>query len=85
MINLYGSLNTYDYQKKLDLFRKPVVILMILLLVPVSNFFDAFAQSEFDSDALGLQMPTISMNPTSGHPGTEVEIMIVMAMSPERS
>ena len=84
MINLYGSLNTYDNQKKLDLFRKPVVILMILLLVPVSNFFDAFAQSEFDSDALGLQMPTISMNPTSGQPGTEVEIMITnMPSAPE--
>ncbi len=46
---------------------------MIFLLVPISNFLDVYGQSEFDSTALGLQMPTITMNPTSGQPGTEVE------------
>ena len=57
---------------------------MILLLVPVSNFFDVFGQSEFDTEALGLQMPTISMTPTSGPPGTEIEIKIAnMPSAPE--
>lgn len=49
---------------------------MILLLVPISNFIDVFAQTEFDSEALGLQMPTISMTPTSGQPGTQIEIKV---------
>lgn len=54
---------------------------MIILLVPVSN---VFAQSEFDSDALGLQMPTISMNPTSGQPGTQIEIKVTnISSAPE--
>jgi predicted secreted protein with PEFG-CTERM motif len=56
--------------------RKPVVILLILLLIPISNFSTIYGQSEFDSEALGLQMPTITMNPTSGQPGTEVEIKV---------
>jgi len=49
---------------------------MIFLLVPISNFSNIYGQTEFDSEALGLQMPTITMNPTSGQPGTEVEIKI---------
>ena len=49
---------------------------MILLLVPISNFSNIYGQSEFDSDAMGLQMPTITMSPTSGPPGTEVEIKV---------
>jgi len=57
---------------------------MILLLVPLSNFFDVYGQSEFDSAAMGLQMPTITMNPTSGQPGTEVEILVTsMSAVPE--
>jgi len=58
------------------LYRKPVVILLILLLIPISNFSNIYGQTEFDSEALGLQMPTITMNPTSGQPGTEVEIKV---------
>jgi len=49
---------------------------MIFLLVPISNFSNIYGQTEFDSVALGLQMPTITMNPTSGQPGTEVEIKV---------
>jgi len=49
---------------------------MIFLLVPFSNFTDVFAQAGFDSEELGLQMPTISMTPTSGQPGTEIEIKV---------
>ena len=58
------------------MFRKLVVIFMIFLLVPISNFSNIYGQTEFDSEALGLQMPTITMNPTSGQPGTEVEIKV---------
>ena len=50
---------------------------MIFLLVPISNFSNIYGQTEFDSEALGLQMPTITMNPTSGQPGTEVEIKVI--------
>jgi len=57
---------------------------MILLLVPASNFFDVYGQSEFDTAEMGLQMPTITMNPTSGQPGTEVEILVTsMSTVPE--
>ena len=49
---------------------------MILLLIPISNFSNIYGQSEFDSTAMGLQMPTITMNPTSGQPGSEIEIKI---------
>ena len=57
---------------------------MILLLVPASNFFDVYGQSEFDTVEMGLQMPTITMNPTSGQPGTEVEILVTsMSVVPE--
>jgi len=57
---------------------------MIFLLVPISNFSNIYAQTEFDSEALGLQMPTITMNPISGQPGTEVEIKVTnMSAVPE--
>jgi hypothetical protein len=49
---------------------------MILLLVPISNFSNIHGQLEFDSEAMGLQMPVITMSPTSGPPGTEVEIKV---------
>ena len=57
---------------------------MIFLLVPLSNYFDVYGQSEFDSDEMGLQMPMIIMNPTSGQPGTEIEIKVTnLASTPE--
>jgi len=57
---------------------------MILLLIPISNFSNIYGQSEFDSEALGLPLPTITMNPTSGQPGTEIEIKVVnMSAVPE--
>ena len=47
----------------------------------VSN---VYAQSEFDSEAMGLQMPKITLNPSSGQPGTEVEISVTeMPSTPE--
>lgn len=52
-----------------------VVVMLVLSLIPFSSF-DVFGQSEFDSKALGLQMPMINMSPTSGGPGTHVEISI---------
>ena len=64
--------------------RKSVVVLVIFLLVPLSNYFDVYGQSEFDSDEMGLQMPMIIMNPTSGQPGTEIEIKVTnLASTPE--
>jgi len=57
---------------------------MILLLVPISNFSNIYGQSEFDSEVMGLQMPIITMSPTSGPPGTEVEIKVTdMPSAPE--
>jgi predicted secreted protein with PEFG-CTERM motif len=49
---------------------------MIFLLVPILTFSNIYGQSEFDSAAMGLQMPTITMSPTSGQPGTEIEIKV---------
>jgi len=57
---------------------------MILLLVPIASISNIHAQSEFDSTAMGLQMPTISLNPSAGQPGTEVEIKVTnMPSMPE--
>ncbi len=57
---------------------------MILLLIPISNFSNIYGQSEFDSEELGLQMPMITMSPTSGQPGTEIEIKVTnMSSVPE--
>ena len=56
---------------------------MIFLLAPISNF-DVYGQKEFNSTAIGLQMPTITINPTSGGPGAEVEIQVTnMPVAPE--
>jgi hypothetical protein len=52
------------------------MILMIILLVPIAFIPTIYAQTEFDTTAMGLQMPTITMSPTTGQPGTEVEISI---------
>ena len=51
-------------------------IVMFLLLVPIFSFSIAYGQSEFDTTEMGLQMPTITMSPTMGQPGTEVEIKV---------
>ncbi len=59
----------------LNLFEKPVVVLMILLLIPFSSF-DVFGQSEFDSTSMGMPMPEVTMTPTSGQPGSEIEILV---------
>ena len=57
---------------------------MILFLVPIISISNIYAQSEFDSTALGLQMPTITINPSAGQPGTEVEIKVTnMPSTPE--
>ncbi len=49
---------------------------MVLLIIPIFSFSNVFAQSEFDTVEMGLQMPTITMTPSSGPPGTEVEIKV---------
>ena len=49
---------------------------MILFLVPIATISNIYAQTEFDTTAMGLQMPKITMSPSSGQPGTEVEITI---------
>lgn len=49
---------------------------MILLVVPVASFSNIYAQSEFDTTAMGLQMPKITLSPSSGQPGTEVKITV---------
>jgi len=53
-----------------------VLIMMILFLVPIATISNIYAQTEFDTTAMGLQMPKITMSPSSGQPGTEVEITI---------
>ena len=79
-----GTLNTYDLQESTHLSGNLVLILMILFLVPLVSISNIYAQSEFDSTALGLQMPTITINPSSGQPGTEVEIKVTnMPSTPE--
>ena len=55
---------------------KPLFGFLVLLLIPFSSMLPANAQSEFDTAEMGLLMPTISMSPSSGGPGTEVEIMV---------
>jgi len=49
---------------------------MILLIIPISNISSIYGQSEFDTAAMGIQMPTITMSPSSGPPGTEIEIKV---------
>jgi predicted secreted protein with PEFG-CTERM motif len=56
-------------------FRKSAIALMVLSLIPLSNFA-VYGQSEFDTAVMGLQMPTIEMSPTSGQPGTEIQIKV---------
>lgn len=56
--------------------RRLFLVFSILLLLPFSNLLDVYGQTEFDSVAMGLPMPKISMNPSSGPPGTEVEIIV---------
>ena len=61
--------------KKSQLLKKSAVVLMVLLLIPLSNFA-VHGQSEFDTIAMGLDMPNIEMTPTTGQPGTEIEIKV---------
>jgi len=56
--------------------RNLVAILMVLFLVPIASISNIYAQSEFDTTVMGLQMPTIVMSPSMGQPGTEVEIKV---------
>jgi predicted secreted protein with PEFG-CTERM motif len=49
---------------------------VILSLVPIATIPTIYAQTEFDTTSMGLQMPTITMSPSSGQPGTEVEIKV---------
>ena len=37
---------------------------------------DIYGQTEFDTEKMGMPMPSISMTPTTGGPGTEVEILV---------
>ena len=53
-----------------------MVLLLSSLLIPISNVSGAFAQEDFDSTSLGLGMPAITMTPSSGPPGTELEISV---------
>jgi hypothetical protein len=48
------------------------MLFAIFLLNPIQ----AFAQEEFDSQALGFGMPDITVSPTSGSPGTQVKIEV---------
>jgi predicted secreted protein with PEFG-CTERM motif len=56
-------------------FKKSAIALIVLLLIPLSNFA-VHGQSDFDTSSMGLQMPTIEMTPTSGQPGTEIQIKV---------
>lgn len=55
---------------------RPVLALMILVLFPFSHLLDVYGQSEFDTEKMGMPMPSITMTPTTGGPGTEVEILV---------
>ncbi|MFZ8908452.1 MAG: PEFG-CTERM sorting domain-containing protein [Nitrosopumilaceae archaeon] len=50
--------------------------LLVLLLIPFFTIIDVHGQSEFDTIEMGLPAPSITMTPTSGGPGTEVEILV---------
>lgn len=58
------------------MWKNPIFGLAVLFLITFSAMFEAHAQSEFDTSEMGLQMPSITMTPTSGGPGTEVEILV---------
>ena len=52
------------------------IIFLLVFLSSFSNFSDTYGQSDFDSTAIGLGMPTITISPTSGQPGTHIEIEV---------
>lgn len=56
--------------------KRFTVSFLILLLVPFSNLSLVSAQKEFDSSSIGLGMPDITISPTSGSPGTKIEISV---------
>jgi len=49
------------------------ILIMSFLVFPSQSLM---AQTGFDSEAMGLGMPLITINPSSGPPGTQVEIKI---------
>ena len=54
--------------------KKLFVIFLLIFLSPLSNFSNTYGQSNFDSTDIGLDMPTITITPTSGPPGTQIKI-----------
>ena len=58
------------------MYLKALFGLLTLLLIPLSTSLDVYGQSEFDTTEMGLQMPSITMTPTSAQPGTEIEILV---------
>ena len=48
----------------------------MVFLSSFSIFSDTYGQSDFDSTAMGLGMPTITISSTSGQPGTPIEIEV---------
>jgi len=64
------------FKKKTHLSGNLAIILMIIFLIPIASISNIYAQSTFDTTAMGLQMPTITMSPSAGQPGTQVEIKV---------
>jgi len=56
--------------------QKTIVLLLTFFLIPISNISDVSAQEDFDSSSIGLGMPDITITPTSGPPGTKIEISV---------
>ena len=50
--------------------------LIFLTLIPLTIVFDVYGQSEFDTTQMGMPLPSITLTPTTGGPGTEVEILV---------
>jgi len=64
------------FKKKTHLSGNLAIILMIIFLIPIASISNIYAQSTFDTTSMGLQMPTITMSPSAGQPGTQVEIKV---------
>ena len=62
----------------------PVFGIIIFSITGLLIQTPSFAQSDFNSEALGLVMPTITINPNSGPPGTKVEIKITDMSTPPK-
>lgn len=57
----------------LDAFKISSFFAIVCFLI---NPISSFAQEEFNSDELGFGMPYITVSPTSGSPGTQIEIEV---------